>query len=136
MALCQDLHRGILRPDAGFDEERLMLGGCRAPPLDSWAYTVYVDNCIIFGCDKSAVEAAVRQGQAAFEKVGLPVHEVQLAELSADVLGWRVDWRSLTVRPLPDRLWRLHAALEFAASSPVLSPKDLQTLVAHCISWL
>ena len=112
---CQLLHRRILEHRAGFDSARLVIDRGPPPALTPWCYSVYVDNAIFIGTDRSEVDGAMRRALAAVTAAGLPTHEVSSACQEADVLGWRFDGRRALIRAKPERMKKLQLALEWGS---------------------
>ena len=103
-----------------FSRDKLILDRHVSPPLASFAFTVYVDNCIVIGADKGMVDMAVIRGRRLVEAAGLPTHEVELATTEAEVLGWKIDGHRRFVLPKAARVWRCYLALSWILSQQLV----------------
>lgn len=62
---------------------------------------------------------------------GLPVHEVEPPQRRAKVLGWSIDSQGGTLRPSPERSWRLILATQGLLRGGTASSQVVARLVGH-----
>eukprot|EP00971_Amphidinium_carterae_P292669 5810320-Amphidinium_carterae.1 len=128
---CQVLHTRICLRAGGLKEGWQIVDKQAAPDMNPVAFTVYVDNCIVFGYDAEAVGEHTQRAQQAIETAGLPTHEVQRAETNAQVLGWEFDGKSGRIGVKPEKAWKLLKALSWVLSREYVEPKTIEKLVGH-----
>eukprot|EP00971_Amphidinium_carterae_P046844 922921-Amphidinium_carterae.4 len=128
---CQVLHTRICLGPGGLQSNWQVVDKHSAPEMCPVAFTIYVDNCIVFGCDAKAVSEHTQRAQQAVETAGLPTHEVQKAETHAQVLGWEFDGQTGHVGVKPEKAWKLIRALSWILDRDTVEPKTVEKLVGH-----
>ena len=96
-----------------------------------WHY-VYADNLGVLGQDADTVRRALDEKVAAFNKLRLGIHEVELFESKGQALGVVVDCERLCTSITGRRRCRLERALAYALQRGKLSGRDLECLLGHC----
>ena len=108
--IVQQMHQTIVR-GCGFAADRCLVAGWPAPSLSDGAVAApYCDNIAIFGATESDANSGLARVLSAFERIGLAMHEVRHASLSAQPLGCHFDGARLRVGSKPEKLWRLRRA--------------------------
>ena len=106
LALCQMVaERAALR--AGLDDSARIIDGRPPPPVSSGAHLEYVDNFAAMASSEQRANDMLNRVVTQLRSLGLPVHEVEPAQLQATLLGWFVDGDSGLVMPTRRRAWRL-----------------------------
>ena len=106
--------------------------GVFQPSDDTLVCYAYVDNLGILGQDADAVKRALDEKVAAFNKMKLDIHEVELFERKGSALGVVVDCERLCTSITGKRRCRLERALAYALQRGKLSGRDLECLLGHC----
>ena len=129
----QVAHRTLLR-DAGLggpDREWLDGMPLSGPRAGKPARLVYVDNELFVA---TSAEEAVRERARAHRHLssqGLPLHEVQDAVTTVECIGLELDGIELTARASQRKRDRLRAAWCQVKRKPLMSGKQLETLLGH-----
>lgn len=92
----------------------------------------YVDNFVVLGTSKDAVNDLAARGVEALRRKGLIVHEVESASSSQSpvkVLGWQ--FQNNQIRPLPHRVWRVRLAIKELIRIGRCSGRQLEKVVGH-----
>ena len=96
------------------------------PDASSLAWTVYIDNFLVFGSCKEQVSSVTRAVNNALQGLGLPTHEVGLAESRASLLGWEFDGIGHRVQPSHARAWRTKLALKYLLGQSAVCVHDVE----------
>ena len=93
---------------------------------------VYVDNLGAMSGSRPAVEDFVAQAKAEFGSRGLVIHEAEIFDGVAEVLGVVVDGKDHITRISPKRLARVRAALSHLLGLKRVPGKVLEIILGHC----
>ena len=97
----------------GFNAERCLVGAWPAPAITAdCAALPYRDNLTVYGVNADQVGAGIERMINAFSSLGFDLHEISGVEEVSSVLGYAVNLgRTGRLRPKPERVWKLRAAL-------------------------
>ena len=124
---CQMIHqRIVLKAGASRD---LCLEDKASVPDGRIMHLEYVDNYVVLGTCKEAVEQMASAGAAALREKGLVVHEEEKAEGSIKVLGWQFE--NTIMKPLPHRVWRVRLAIKQILTHGRTTGRQLEKIVGH-----
>ena len=70
----------------------------------------YVDNLVVLGTDEKTVTSSFRGSVEKLKGAGLQVHEVELGNEGAQVLGWAISSDG-KMRPTEKRFWKVRLAI-------------------------
>jgi len=125
---CQHVNE-TLCDKAGLDPGQRLRDGQVVPKGNLW-HVQYVDNLHIFGTNKEEVENQFWAAVKVMRDSGLTVHEIEVNEGEAEVLGWRVEESGL-LKPTRKRLWRIRAAIRELLKRGRCSGQQLERLLGH-----
>ena len=127
--ICQNLHEQIVEASGLSEGQRLRDG--RPCPSTSVAHTQYVDNLVVLGQDRSSVVSAFQHAVAHLKAAGLQVHEEEICEGGACVLGWEFEPSGI-FRPSARRVWRARLDIRALLARRRASGKQIERLVGLC----
>eukprot|EP00438_Fugacium_kawagutii_P025616 Skav209719 [mRNA] locus=scaffold528:209114:215555:- [translate_table: standard] len=125
---CQTLSERICERGGLLPNERLR---DHAPaPKGSFWHIQYVDNLHVFGANQTEVEQRFWKAVEALREAGLVVHEIEVGDQDAAVLGWNVT-SDAVLKPKAARLWRLRLAIREILRRGRASGQQLERLIGH-----
>ncbi|CAE7893669.1 hypothetical protein AK812_SmicGene22743 [Symbiodinium microadriaticum] len=127
--ICQNLHEQIVEASGLSEGQRLRDG--RPCPSAAVAHTQYVDNLVVLGQDRSAVVSAFQHAVEHLKAAGLQVHEEEICDGGACVLGWEFEASGI-FRPSARRVWRARLAIRALLARRRASGKQIERLVGLC----
>ncbi|CAK0801273.1 unnamed protein product, partial [Prorocentrum cordatum] len=128
---CQEMVRNAAE-DAGFADGRMFLDSHSAPDITAEpGAAVCVDGVAAVGADLEAVEAGGVAVAKQLEERGLQVKGVEGPSDSQTFAGMVFDRTSGRISLSRERIWRLRAALLFAADQRYLTGRQMRRLVGH-----
>lgn len=127
--LCQSIHETIAS-QAGLSEE-MRIRDKRSPPQSEVCHTEYVDNLIVMGTHDGKVKGAYDVAVKALKDAGLQVHEEEVNEQGAEILGWELG-RTGHFRPTRKRAWKVRLAVRGLLDRGRSSSKQLEKIIGHC----
>eukprot|EP00438_Fugacium_kawagutii_P014095 Skav231798 [mRNA] locus=scaffold734:131220:155475:+ [translate_table: standard] len=125
---CQTLAERICERSGLTSHERLR-DHAPAPSGPLW-HIQYVDNLHVFGTNKSEVEQRFWRAVEALRSAGLVVHEIEVSDNDAEVLGWNITSDG-KLKPKAARLWKLRLAIREILRRGRVSGQQLERLVGH-----
>eukprot|EP00438_Fugacium_kawagutii_P028256 Skav200691 [mRNA] locus=scaffold6391:1205:6504:+ [translate_table: standard] len=125
---CQHVSE-VLCEKGGLSPDRRLRDGMPVPQGSFW-HVQYVDNLHVFGTDRKEVEEHFWQAVSVLREAGLTVHEIEINEGQAEVLGWQVQ-ESGILRPTKKRLWRVRMAIRELLRMGRASGQQLERLLGH-----
>ncbi|CAK0905955.1 unnamed protein product [Prorocentrum cordatum] len=129
--LCQEMVRNAAE-DAGFADGRMFLDRHSAPDIATQPVAAAcVDGAAVVGTDLEAVEAGGVAVAKQLEERGLQVKGVEGPSDSQTFTGMEFDRTSGRISLSRERIWRLRAALLFAADQRYLTGRQMRRLVGH-----
>ena len=128
MYWCQHINEHLCEEAGLTSEERLRDG--EPVRAGSFWHIQYVDNLHLFGTNKAEVESRFWKAVDRLRRAGLTVHEIEINEGSAEVLGWRVEEGGV-LRPTLKRLWRIRTAVRELLRRGRASGQQLERLLGH-----
>ncbi len=127
--ICQSIHETIAG-QAGLSDE-MRIRDKRSPPQGEVCHTEYVDNLIVMGTQAEKVRSAYDVAVKALKDAGLQVHEEEVNEQGAEILGWELG-RTGHFRPTRKRAWKVRLALRGLLDRGRSSSKQLEKIIGHC----
>jgi hypothetical protein len=130
VAIAQAFHLHVLYSDRALDPKGSVLTPC--PSRSRTLHAIYIDDVLLFGSDKEAVQAALDKSLAAYAKYGLsvaPSKIVRVTEEPVNMLGFRFCPRRRTFEPEAGKLLALMSRTEKILSARVVSGRDLSSLL-------
>lgn len=127
---CQKLHQHVVS-SVGASADTCLEDKCKVPD-HSCMHIEYVDNFVVLGTCKAAVDSLAEKGVAALRSKGLVVREVESSSTSQGpqkVLGW--EFNGSKIRPLPHRVWRIKLALLEILKQGIASGRRLEKVIGH-----
>lgn len=124
---CQTIHQKIVQ-DAGASRD-LCLEDKAACPTGGPLHIEYVDNYVVLGSSKAAVQDLAQAGATALRSKGLVVHEEESSEGDIKVLGWQFSGTDF--RPLPHRVWRIRHAIDHILKTGRITGVQLEKVLGH-----
>ena len=94
--------------------------------ISELVYTVYVDNFVCIGGQRSLVTKVTQAVDAKMQGLGLPTHQQGWGEREAEVLGWQFDGKNCRITPTAKRVWRCRLAVRELCSTKTVHPKDVE----------
>jgi len=126
----QHAHLNILAREQVPGAQSYVVDFCPVPDVQSGVgQIIYVDNGIYLSAKKGAAGAAQIAAQAALEKYGLPIHDIEPETDSLAVLGWEMNASGVKVATA--RRWKLRTAVTGILERPFLSGDQLEVLLGH-----
>ena len=113
----------------GLTESERLRDGQSAPTGHFW-HIQYVDNLRVFGRNKKEVEDRFWAAVDGLRQAGLTVHEIEIGDSHAKMLGWEVSTSS-RLRPTPQRIWRIRVAIREILRRGRASGQQLERLLGH-----
>lgn len=127
--ICQKLHERLVVQSGISDMDRLQ---DRRPIQQSEClHLQYVDNLVVLGTDEKTVTSSFRGSVEKLKGAGLQVHEVELGNEGAQVLGWAISPDG-KMRPTEKRLWKVRLAIRELLKRGRASPRQIEKLLGHC----
>lgn len=114
---------------AGLTESERLRDGQSAPTGQFW-HIQYVDNLHVFGHNKKEVEDRFWSAVDGLRQAGLTVHEIEIGDSHAKMLGWEVSTSS-RLRPTPQTIWRIRVAIREILKRGRASGQQLERLLGH-----
>ena len=128
MYWCQHINEHLCE-EAGLTPEERLRDGEPVKAGSLW-HIQYVGNLHLFGTDKTVVENRFWKAVERLRSAGLTVHEIEVSEGSAEVLGWKVEEGGI-LRPTLKRLWRIRTAIRELLRRGRASGQQLERLLGH-----
>lgn len=126
---CQKIHERLVLRSGLDDVSRLQ---DRKPVADAAClHLQYVDNLVVLGTNATKVESSFRAAVDELKSVGLQVHEVELGDDGAQVLGWNIGADG-TFGPTRKRFWRIRLAIRGMLVRGRATSKQMERLLGHC----
>ena len=127
--ICQKLHERLVVQSGISDMDRLQ---DRRPIQQSEClHLQYVDNLVVLGTDEKTVTSSFRGSVEKLKGAGLQVHEVELGNEGAQVLGWAISSDG-KMRPTEKRFWKVRLAIRELLKRGRASPRQIEKLLGHC----
>ena len=127
--MCQKIHERLVLKSGLSDDTRLQ---DRTPVVQSSClHLQYVDNLVVLGANAGAVTDGFNSAVKTLRDVGLQVHEVEIGEKGAQVLGWDLSSEA-TMRPSRKRFWRVRMCIRGLIKRGRASSKQIEKLLGHC----
>ena len=128
---CQLIHMTVVRSSQFTNDASYMHDNIPVPPMSTGAHTEYLDNFSAFGTAETDVREATEDAVRALTDKGLEVHEVQIADSFAAILGWEIDGEDGWISPGKFRRWRLRLAIDHLLLHPVVTGIGISRLIGH-----
>eukprot|EP00438_Fugacium_kawagutii_P013923 Skav213475 [mRNA] locus=scaffold565:39265:42440:+ [translate_table: standard] len=126
---CQKLHERIVL-HSGLQESQQLRD--RTPFTDaSCSHLQYVDNLVVIGADAAQVDTSFKNAVGALRNAGLQVHEVELGNDGAQVLGWDIS-SDAVLKPTRKRFWKIRMSIRYMLRRGRASAKQVEKLLGHC----
>ena len=125
---CQHIHQNIAERSGLTQEERLQ--DFRAAHSRGFWHVQYVDNLHVIGTNKTEVETRFWKAVEELKKSGLTVHEEEVCDSQAKVLGWEYESKGV-MRPSRSRVWKIRLAIREVLRRGCLSGVQLERLIGH-----
>ena len=93
----------------------------------------YCDNITILGSSQASVDSALKSMVSTFSEAGFELHEIEWASTERAIPGGLLDGCSGTVRPKPERAWRLAQAMRAVARGFPVSGREFERLLGHFV---
>jgi len=130
----QRAHLELVRR-AGLKTAEVASGAWPFPSLrDGPVEIPYCDNITVVGLVATEVRAARDLVLHTFEAAGFQMHEVSAVCSETEVLGCDLGGATPSSRRTGRKLWLLRSALEWVASGPVVTGRQLEVLVGHFVA--
>ncbi|CAE7241575.1 unnamed protein product [Symbiodinium sp. CCMP2592] len=127
--VCQTLHeRLVLRSGL---KDSACLRDRRPTPDAEVLHTEYVDNLIVLGTEASQVQAAYQKAVQELKNAGLQVHEEEVNDSGAIILGWEFCSNGV-FRPSRHRAWKTRLAVRGLLQQGRVTGKEVEKVLGHC----
>lgn len=127
--LCQRLHERLVL-HSGLPSD-LRLQDRRPVTGSECLHLQYVDNLVVLGSNQQRVEQSFREAVTVLRNSGLQVHEVEMGQDGAQILGWEVTSDAI-MRPTNKRFWKVRCAIRGLLRRGRASARQLERLLGHC----
>ena len=128
---CQLIHMTVVRKEHFTTDAAYIHDNIPVPSMSTGAHTEYLDNFLAFGIDQREVREATEDAMATLVDKGLEVHEVQLADTQAAILGWEIDGKAGWISAGRHRRWRLRYAIDHILSLRRVSGRTISRVIGH-----
>ena len=126
---CQKIHeRLVLRaglPAEQRRQDRKPVGS------QSCMHLQYVDNLVVIGSSAKKVETSFKAAVDELKNVGLQVHEVELGDDGAQILGWHLSADG-HMSPTKKRFWKVRMVIRGMLKQGKAISKQVEKLLGHC----
>jgi len=128
---CLLIHMTVVRSEHFTTDAAYIHDNIPVPSMAEGAHTEYLDHVLAFGIDQREVREATEGAIVSLVGRGLEVHEVQLADTQASILGWEIDGKSGWISAGKRRRWRLRLAIDHLLSLRRVSGRTISRVVGH-----
>ena len=127
--ICQKVHERLAQQAGLVDSDRLV--DRRPAPSAQAMHAQYVDNLVVIGHDQEKVLGMYQRAVKVLKDSGLEVHEEEVNEQGATVLGWEFT-RDGVFRPSRRRAWKTRLAIRALLARGRSSARQLEKVIGHC----